>query len=40
MLYTHSGSHVAQFTAEEGEDVILQHELHLVFVDLFLRRME
>lgn len=33
---THPGSHVAQLTAEQREDVILQHELHLVFVNLFL----
>lgn len=32
----YSGSHVAQLAAEQGEDVILQHELHLVFVDFFL----
>lgn len=33
----HPGPHVAQLVAEQGEDVVLQHELHLVFVDLFLR---
>lgn len=37
-MITYSGSHVSQFTAEQGEDVILQHELHLVLVDLFLHR--
>lgn len=35
---TYSGSHVAELAAEQGEDVILQHELHLVFVDFFLFR--
>lgn len=33
---TYSGSHVTQFAAEQGEDVILQHELHLILVYLFL----
>lgn len=37
-VITYSGSHVSQFTAEQGEDVILQHELHLVFVYLFLHK--
>lgn len=31
---SHPGSHVTQLTAEQREDMILQHELHLVFVDL------
>lgn len=31
---SHPGSHVTQLTAEQRKDVILQHELHLVFVDL------
>lgn len=35
---TYSCSHVAQFTAEQGEDMILQHELHLVFIYFFLCR--
>lgn len=30
-------SHVPQLTAEERKHVVLQHELHLVFVDLFLQ---
>lgn len=33
---TYSGSHIAQLTAEQSKDVVLQHELHLVFIDLFL----
>lgn len=37
-LMTYSCSHVAQFTAEQREDVILQHELHLVLINLFLFR--
>ncbi len=35
-MITYSGSHVAQFTAEQGEDMILQHELHLVLINFFL----
>lgn len=35
-LAAYSGSHVAEGAAEQGEDVTMQHELHLVFVDLFL----
>lgn len=31
---SHPGSHVTQLTAEQRKDMILQHELHLVFVDL------
>lgn len=34
MHISHPGSHVTQLTAEQRKDVILQHELHLVFVDL------
>lgn len=37
-MITYSGSHVAQFTAEQGEDMILQHELHLVLINFFLCR--
>lgn len=37
-MITYSGSHIAQLTAEQGEDVILQHELHLVLINLFLCR--
>lgn len=35
---TYPGSHVAKYIAEEWEDVILQHEFHLVFVNFFLCR--
>lgn len=35
-MITYSGSHVTQFTTEQGEDMILQHELHLVLVNFFL----
>ncbi len=37
-MITYSGSHVAQLTAEQGEDMILQHELHLVLIYFFLCR--
>lgn len=35
-IITHSSPHVAQFAVEKGEDVILQHELHIVLVYFFL----
>lgn len=35
-IITHSSPHVAQVTAEKLEDVILQHELHLVLIYFFL----
>lgn len=35
-IIAYSSPHVAQFTAEKLEDVILQHELHLVLVYFFL----
>lgn len=37
-MTTYPGSHVAQFTAEQGEDMILQHELHLVLINFFLSK--
>lgn len=35
---SYSCSHVTQLIAEQRKDVILQHVLHLVFIDLFLSR--
>lgn len=40
VIDSHPCSHVAQLTAEQREDMILQHELHLVFVDLPLKRQD